>query len=171
MEQSGEDVLPLFKGHYKGKRKDRVKAASWRKSRCRKRSISVIKKKFLEENPEMQEKDHSEATVAEKTAKAAYQTRDMQKQDRRAGQTARAAKGNSGEVRESFTAAARKIQRRIASKMFRFCLPWSPFSVLLVMIMTASIFLWGDVCRRNQYHASRKLYGRSGRRNKDLRQI
>lgn len=27
----------------------------------------------------------------------------------------------------------------------------------------SSILLWSDVCRRNQYHAGRKLYERSGR--------
>ena len=55
-EQSGEDVYRFFKGHYKGKtERRRAKAAKLEKKQMQK-EVNFRYQKFLEENPEMQEK-------------------------------------------------------------------------------------------------------------------
>ena len=104
-------------------------------------------------------KDHSEA-VAEKTAKAAYQTGICQSKTGRADSESR--KGNSGEVRESFYSGSQKDTGDCIKKCFASACHRSLFGASCDDY-DSSIFLWGDVCRRNQYHAGRKLYERSGR--------
>lgn len=104
-------------------------------------------------------KDHSEA-VAEKTAKAAYQTGICK--SKTGGTDSESRKGNSGEVRESFYSGSQKDTGDCIKKCFASACHRSLFGASCDDY-DSSIFLWGDVCRRNQYHAGRKLYERSGR--------
>ena len=155
-EQSGEDVYRFFKGHYKGKtERRRAKAAKLEKKQMQK-EVNFRYQKFLEENAG---KDHSEA-VAEKTAKAAYQTGICK--SKTGGTDSESRKGNSGEVRESFYSGSQKDTGDCIKKCFASACHRSLFGASCDDY-DSSIFLWGDVCRRNQYHAGRKLYERSGR--------
>ena len=135
-EQSGEDVYRFFKGHYKGKtERRRAKAAKLEKKQMQK-EVNFRYQKFLEENPEMQEKT--------------------------GGTDSESRKGNSGEVRESFYSGSQKDTGDCIKKCFASACHRSLFGASCDDY-DSSIFLWGDVCRRNQYHAGRKLYERSGR--------
>lgn len=132
-EQSGEDVYRFFKGHYKGKtERRRAKAAKLEKKQMQK-EVNFRYQKFLEENPEMQEK-----TIQKQLQKRLQKQRIKREyaKARRAGQTAKAAKETAAKSGNLFTAAARKIQE-IASKNVSLLLAIGAFSVLLVMIMTA----------------------------------
>ena len=132
-EQSGEDVYRFFKGALQrenGKTEsESCKAGEKADAERGQFPLSEV----LGRKSGNAGKDHSEA-VAEKTAKAAYQTGICK--SKTGGTDSESRKGNSGEVRESFTAAARKIQE-IASKNVSLLLAIGAFSVLLVMIMTA----------------------------------
>lgn len=132
-EQSGEDVYRFFKGHYKGKtERRRAKAAKLEKKQMQK-EVNFRYQKFLEENPEMQEK-----TIQKQLQKKLQKQRIKREyaKARRAGQTAKAAKETAAKSGNLFTAAARKIQE-IASKNVSLLLAIGAFAVLLVMIMTA----------------------------------
>ena len=131
-EQSGEDVYRFFKGHYKGKtERRRAKAAKLEKSRCRKRSISVIRSSWKKIRKCRKRPFRSSCR---KDCKSSVSNGICK--SKTGGTDSESRKGNSGEVRESFTAAARKIQE-IASKNVSLLLAIGAFSVLLVMIMTA----------------------------------
>ena len=121
---------------------------------------------FLE-NPEservtrkMEENENLKEAVAEKTAKAAYQTGICK--SKTGGTDSESRKGNSGEVRESFYSGSQKDTGDCIKKCFASACHRSLFGASCDDY-DSSIFLWGDVCRRNQYHAGRKLYERSGR--------
>ena len=65
-------------------------------------------------------------------------------------------------VRESFYSGSQKDTGDCIKKCFASACHRSLFGASCDDY-DSSIFLWGDVCRRNQYHAGRKLYERSGR--------
>lgn len=132
-EQRAEDVYRFSKHHYKGKaERRREKVAKLEKKQAQK-EINFRYQKFIEENPEMQEK----------TLKKQLQKR-LQKQRikreyakaRRAGQTAKTAKETAAKSGNLMTATAKKIQE-IAAKNASLLLAIGALAVLLVMIMTA----------------------------------
>ena len=132
-EQRAEDVYRFSKHHYKGKaERRREKVAKLEKKQAQK-EINFRYQKFIEENPEMQEK----------TLKKQLQKR-LQKQRikreyvkaRRAGQTAKTAKETAVKSGNLMTATAKKIQE-IAAKNASLLLAIGALAVLLVMIMTA----------------------------------
>lgn len=131
-EQSGEDVYRFSKGITKGKRKDgERKLQSWRKADAERGQFPLSE--VLGRKSGNAGKDHSEA-VAEKTAKAAYQTGICK--SKTGGTDSESRKGNSGEVRESFYSGSQK-DTGDCIKNVSLLLAIGAFSVLLVMIMTA----------------------------------
>lgn len=158
-EQSGEDVLPLFQRALQrenGKTEsESCKAGEKADAERGQFPLSEV----LGRKSGNAGKDHSEA-VAEKTAKAAYQTGICK--SKTGGTDSESRKGNSGEVRESFYSGSQKDTGDCIKKCFASACHRSLFGASCDDY-DSSIFLWGDVCRRNQYHAGRKLYERSGR--------
>lgn len=157
-EQSGEDVYRFFKGHYKGKtERRRAKAAKLEKKQMQK-EVNFRYQKFLEENPEMQEK-----TIQKQLQKRLQKQRIKREyaKARRAGQTAKAAKETAAKSGNLLQRQPERY-RRLHQKCFASACHRSLFGASCDDY-DSSIFLWGDVCRRNQYHAGRKLYERSGR--------
>ena len=132
-EQRGEDIYRFFKGHYKGKtERRRAKAAKLEKKQIQK-EVNFRYQKFLEENPEMQEK-----TIQKQLQKKLQKQRIKREyaKARRAGQTAKTAKESAVKSGNLVTVVARKIQE-VASKNVSLLLAIGAFAVLLVMIMTA----------------------------------
>lgn len=118
-EQSGEDVYRFFKGHYKGKtERRRAKAAKLEKKQMQK-EVNFRYQKFLEENPEMQEK-----TIQKQLQKRLQKQRtngNMQKQDGRDRQ--RKPQRKQRRSPGIFLQRQPERYRRLHQKMFRFCLP------------------------------------------------
>ncbi len=132
-EQKAEDTYRFVKRHYKSKeQRQRKKVAKLEKKQFKK-EISFRYQKFLEENPEMQEK----------TLKKQLQKR-MQKQRikreyakaRRAGQAAKNAKEAAVKSANFTTTVAKKLQE-IAAKHASLLVTVAAFGVLLIMIMTS----------------------------------
>ena len=132
-EQKAEDTYRFVKRHYKSKeQRQRKKVAKLEKKQFKK-EVSFRYQKFLEENPEMQEK----------TLKKQLQKR-MQKQRikreyakaRRAGQAAKNAKEAAVKSANFTTTVAKKLQE-IAAKHASLLVTVAAFGVLLIMIMTS----------------------------------
>ena len=132
-EQKAEDTYRFVKRHYKSKeQRQRKKVAKLEKKQFKK-EVSFRCQKFLEENPEMQEK----------TLKKQLQKR-MQKQRikreyakaRRAGQAAKNTKEAAVKSANFTTTVAKKLQE-IAAKHASLLVTVAAFGVLLIMIMTS----------------------------------
>ena len=134
IEQRTEDVYRFSKRHYKGKAERRREKAEKLEKKQVQKEINFRYQKFIEENPEMQEK----------TLKKQLQKR-LQKQRikreyakaRRAGQTAKTAKETAAKSGNLVTVTARKIQE-IATKNASMLFAIGALALLLVMIMTAA---------------------------------
>ena len=132
-EQKAEDAYRFVKRHYKSKeQRQRKKVAKLEKKQFKK-EVSFRYQKFLEENPEMQEK----------TLKKQLQKR-MQKQRikreyakaRRAGQAAKNTKEAAIKSANFTTTVAKKLQET-AAKHASLLVTVAAFGVLLIMIMTS----------------------------------
>ena len=132
-EQKAEDAYRFVKQHHKNRlQRRREKVAKLEKKQFKK-EVNFRYQKFLEENPEMQEK----------TLKKQLQKR-MQKQRikreyakaRRAGQAAKNTKEAAVKSANFTTTVARKIQE-LAAKHAAAFVTIGAFGVLLVMIMTS----------------------------------
>ncbi len=132
-EQKAEDAYRFVKRHYKNKeQRQREKVARLEKKQF-KSEVNFRYQKFLEENPEMQEK----------TLKKQLQKR-LQKQRikreyakaRRAGQAAKNTKEAAVKSANFTTAAAKKLQE-MAAKHASLLVTVGAFAVLLIMIMTS----------------------------------
>ena len=132
-EQKAEDTYRFVKRHYKSKeQRQRKKVAKLEKKQFKK-EVSFRYQKFLEENPEMQEK----------TLKKQLQKR-MQKQRikreyakaRRAGQAAKNTKEAAVKSANFTTTVAKKLQET-AAKHASLLVTVAAFGVLLIMIMTS----------------------------------
>lgn len=118
-EQSGEDVYRFFKGHYKGKtERRRAKAAKLEKSRCRKRSISVIRSSWKKIRKCRKRPFRSSCR---KDCKSSVSNGNMQKQDGRDRQ--RKPQRKQRRSPGIFLQRQPERYRRLHQKMFRFCLP------------------------------------------------
>lgn len=132
-ERSGEDVYHFFKGYYKGKtERRRAKAVKLEKNQIQK-EVNFRYQKFLEENPEMQEK-----TVQKQLQKNLQKQRIKQEyvKARRTGQAAKTAKETAVKSENLVRVLTRKIQD-VVSKNVSLLFVIGAFAVLLVMIMTA----------------------------------
>lgn len=132
-EQRGEDIYRFVKGHHKGKtERRRAKAVKLEKNQIQK-EVNFRYQKFLEENPEMQEK-----TIQKQLQKKLQKQRIKREyvKARRAGQTAKTAKETAVKSGNLVTVIARKIQE-VVSKNVSLLFVIGAFAVLLVMIMTA----------------------------------
>ena len=132
-EQKAEDVYRFVKRHYKNKEKrQREKVAKLEKQQFQK-EVNFRYQKFLEENPQMQEK----------TLKKQLQKR-LQKQRikreyakaRRAGQAAKNTKEAAVKSANFTTTVAKKVQE-IAAKHASLFAAAAAFGLLLIMIMTS----------------------------------
>ncbi|WP_291236556.1 CD1108 family mobile element protein [Frisingicoccus sp.] len=132
-EQTAENVYHFVKRNHKsGLQRKKEKVAKLEKKQFKK-EVNFRYQKFLEENPEMQEK----------TLKKQMQKR-LQKQRikreyakaRRAGQTAKNTKEAAAKSASFITKVAKKIQE-IASRNVSFLVTIGIFALLLIMIMTA----------------------------------
>ena len=132
-EQTAEDVYHFVKRNHKsGLQRKKEKVAKLEKKQFKK-EVNFRYQKFLEENPEMQEK----------TLKKQMQKR-LQKQRikreyakaRRAGQAAKNTKEAAAKSANFITKVAKKIQE-IASRNVSLLVTIGIFALLLIMIMTA----------------------------------
>ncbi len=132
-EQKAEDTYRFVKRHYKNKeQRQRGKVAKLEKKQFQK-EVSFRYQKFLEENPQMQEK----------TLKKQLQKR-MQKQRikreyakaQRAGAAAKSAKEAAVKSANFTTTVAKKVQE-MAAKHASLLVTAAVFAVLLIMIMTS----------------------------------
>lgn len=132
-EQKAEDGYRFIRRHYKGKeQRRRAKVAKLEKKQFKK-EVNFRYQKFLEENPEMQEK----------TLKKQLQKR-LQKQRikreyakaKRAGQAAKNTKEAAVKSANITTTVAKKLQE-IAAKHASALVAVGAFAVLLIMIMTS----------------------------------
>ena len=132
-EQKAEDAYRFVKRHYQGKeQRKRGKVAKLEKKQFQK-EVNFRYQKFLEENPEMQEK----------TLKKQLQKR-LQKQRikreyakaKRAGQAAKNTKEAAVKSANFTTTVAKKLQE-IAAKHASALVTVGAFAVLLIMIMTS----------------------------------
>ena len=132
-EQKAEDTYRFVKRHYKNKeQRQRGKVAKLEKKQFKK-EVNFRYQKFLEENPEMQEK----------TLKKQLQKR-LQKQRikreyakaRRAGQAAKNTKEAAVKSANFTTTVAKKLQE-IAAKHASLLVTVAAFGVLLIMVMTS----------------------------------
>ena len=132
-EQKAEDTYRFVKRHYKNKEQRQRKKVVKLEKKQFKKEVSFRYQKFLEENPEMQEK----------TLKKQLQKR-MQKQRikreyakaRRAGQAAKNTKEAAVKSANFTTTVAKKLQE-IAAKHASLLVTVAAFGVLLIMIMTS----------------------------------
>ena len=132
-EQKAEDTYRFVKRHYKSKeQRQREKVAKLEKKQFKK-EVNFRYQKFLEENPEMQEK----------TLKKQLQKR-LQKQRikreyakaKRAGQAAKNTKEAAVKSANFTTTVAKKLQE-MAAKHTSFFVTVGAFAILLIMIMTS----------------------------------
>ena len=132
-EQKAEDAYRFVKRHYKSReQRQRGKVAKLEKKQFKK-EVNFRYQKFLEENPEMQEK----------TLKKQLQKR-LQKQRikreyakaKRAGQAAKNTKEAAVKSANITTTVAKKLQE-IAAKHASILVTVGAFAVLLIMIMTS----------------------------------
>ena len=132
-EQTAEDVYHFVKRNHKsGLQRKKEKVTKMEKKQLKK-EVNFRYQRFLEENPEMQEK----------TLKKQMQKR-LQKQRikreyakaRRAGQAAKNTKEAAAKSANFVTKVAKKIQE-IASRNVSFLVTIGIFALLLIMIMTA----------------------------------
>ena len=132
-EQKAEDAYRFVKRHYKSReQRQRGKVAKLEKKQFKK-EVNFRYQKFLEENPEMQEK----------TLKKQLQKR-LQKQRikreyakaRRAGQTAKNTKEAAVKSANLTTTVAKKLQE-MAAKHASVLVAVGAFALLLIMVMTS----------------------------------
>ena len=132
-EQKAEDTYRFVKRHYKSKeQRQREKVAKLEKKQFKK-EVNFRYQKFLEENPEMQEK----------TLKKQLQKR-LQKQRikreyakaKRAGQAAKNTKEAAVKSANFTTTVAKKLQE-MAAKHTSFFVTVGAFAILLIIIMTS----------------------------------
>ena len=132
-EQKAEDTYRFVKRHYKSKeQRQRKKVAKLEKKQFKK-EVSFRYQKFLEENPEMQEK-----TLKKQLRKRMQKQRIKREyaKARRAGQAAKNTKEAAVKSANFTTTVAKKLQE-IAAKHASLLVTVAAFGVLLIMIMTS----------------------------------
>lgn len=132
-EQKAEDTYRFVKRHYKSKeQRQRKKVAKLEKKQFKK-EVSFRCQKFLEENPEMQEK-----TLKKQLRKRMQKQRIKREyaKARRAGQAAKNTKEAAVKSANFTTTVAKKLQE-IAAKHASLLVTVAAFGVLLIMIMTS----------------------------------
>ena len=132
-EQKAEDTYRFVKRHYKSKeQRQRKKVAKLEKKQFKK-EVSFRYQKFLEENPEMQEK------ILKKQLQKRMQKQRIKREyakARRAGQAAKNTKEAAVKSANFTTTVAKKLQE-IAAKHASLLVTVAAFGVLLIMIMTS----------------------------------
>lgn len=132
-EQRAEDVYHFVKHHHKNKlQKQREKVARLEKKQFQK-EVNFLYQRFLEENPEMQEKN------LKKQMQKRLQKQRIKRQYAKARRAEQAAKNTKEAVTKSAnftTAVAKKIQE-IAKRNVSLLVTIAVFAVLLIMIMTS----------------------------------
>ena len=132
-EQKAEDTYRFVKRHYKNKeQRQRKKVAKLEKKQFKK-EVSFRYQKFLEENPEMQEK------ILKKQLQKRMQKQRIKREyakARRAGQAAKNTKEAAVKSANFTTTVAKKLQE-IAAKHASLLATVAAFGVLLIMIMTS----------------------------------
>ncbi len=132
-EQKAEDVYCFVKRHYKNKKqRQREKVAKLEKKQFKK-EVNFHYQKFLEENPEMQEK------TLKKQLRKRLQKQRIKREYAKAGRAGQAAK-NTKEVAiksANFTTTAAKKVQEIAAKHASLLVTAAAFGLLLIMIMTS----------------------------------
>ena len=132
-EQRAEDVYRFVKRHYKNKeQRRRGKVAKLEKKQFKK-EVNFRYQKFLEENPDMQEK------TLKKQLQKRLQKRRIKREyakAKRAGQAAKNTKEAAVKSASFTTAVAKKVQE-IAAKHASLLVTVGAFALLLIMIMTS----------------------------------
>ena len=132
-EQRAEDAYRFVKRHYKNKeQRQRGKVAKLEKKQFKK-EVNFRYQKFLEENPEMQEK------TLKKQLQKRLQKRRIKREyakAKRAGQAAKNTKEAAVKSASFTTTVAKKVQE-IAAKHASFLVAVGAFALLLIMIMTS----------------------------------
>ena len=132
-EQRAEDAYRFVKRHYKNKeQRQRGKVAKLEKKQFKK-EVNFRYQKFLEENPEMQEK------TLKKQLQKRLQKRRIKREyakARRAGQAAKNTKEAAVKSANFTTAVAKKVQE-IAAKHASLLVTVGASALLLIMIMTS----------------------------------
>ena len=132
-EQKAEDVYRFTKRHYKSKeQRQREKVAKLEKKQF-KSEVNFRYQKFLEENPEMQEK------TLKKQLQKRLQKQRIKREYAKAARAGQAAKNTKEAVEKSAnvtTAVAKKLQE-IAAKHTSLLVTAGAFAILLIMIMTS----------------------------------
>ena len=132
-EQKAEDAYRFVKQHYKNKKQcQREKVAKLEKKQFKK-EVNFHYQKFLEENPEMQEK------ILKKQLQKRMQKQRIKREyakARRAGQAAKNTKEAAVKSANFTTTVAKKLQE-IAAKHASLLVTVAAFGVLLIMIMTS----------------------------------
>ena len=132
-EQKAEDTYRFVKRHYKSKeQRQRGKVAKLEKKQFKK-EVNFRYQKFLEENPEMQEK------ILKKQLQKRLQKQRIKREyakARRAGQAAKNTKEAAVKSANFTTTVAKKLQE-IAAKHASLLVTVAAFGVLLIMIMTS----------------------------------
>ncbi|GFI45944.1 murein DD-endopeptidase MepM [Lachnospiraceae bacterium] len=132
-EQKAEDAYRFVKRHYKNKeQRQRGKVAKLEKKQFKK-EVNFRYQKFLEENPEMQEK------TLKKQLQKRLQKRRIKREyakARRAGQAAKNTKEAAVKSASFTTTAAKKVQE-IAAKHASLLVTIGAFALLLIMIMSS----------------------------------
>ena len=132
-EQKAEDTYRFVKRHYKGReQRQREKVAKLEKKQFKK-EVNFRYQKFLEENPEMQEK------TLKKQLQKRLQKRRIKREyakAKRAGQAAKNTKEAAVKSANFTTAVAKKLQE-IAAKHTSLFVAVGASALLLIMIMTS----------------------------------
>ena len=132
-EQKGEDAYRFVKRHYQGKEQRRREKVAKLEKKQFKSEVNFRYQKFLEENPEMQEK------TLKKQLQKRLQKRRIKREyakARRAGQAAKTTKEAAVKSANVTTTVAKKLQE-IAAKHASVLVTVGAFAVLLIMIMTS----------------------------------
>ena len=132
-EQKAEDTYRFVKRHYKSKeQRQREKVAKLEKKQFKK-EVNFRYQKFLEENPEMQEK------ILKKQLQKRLQKQRIKREyakAKRAGQAAKNTKEAAVKSANFTTTVAKKLQE-MAAKHTSFFVTVGAFAILLIMIMTS----------------------------------
>ena len=132
-EQKAEDTYRFVKRHYKSKeQRQRGKVAKLEKKQFKK-EVNFRYQKFLEENPEMQEK------ILKKQLQKRLQKQRIKREyakAKRAGQAAKNTKEAAVKSANFTTTVAKKLQE-MAAKHTSFFVTVGAFAILLIMIMTS----------------------------------
>ncbi len=132
-EQKAEDTYRFVKRHYKSKeQRQREKVAKLEKKQFKK-EVNFRYQKFLEENPEMQEK------ILKKQLQKRLQKQRIKREyakAKRAGQAAKNTKEAAVKSANFTTTVAKKLQE-MAAKHTSFFVTVGAFAILLIIIMTS----------------------------------